>query len=310
MQTSSHLDWFSVTFPAEFRLAQLEEWCGRFTPLEFGWKGYKRGFRSEMGVTAYSDGSSEQMGTHVIMSGEPLAGIRSRGVTDRQLCAFALSKGGNAARVDMTVNILNSPLKVDHFAAAWRAREVKCPARWDNARETKNLTIEGHTMYVGSETSDRRARIYDKYGEMKVKDPDAFKALKDEIDSWLRVELQTRDAWAEGYQGAIAYNPPEEVIKTAVREYFVWDDPLYVEAITSPDVPIPDIPRKAPAFWRWMDKQVIPAMVKFQLDNIDADVLAAVAVLFEDKFKIEDKRRAERQVQRERGAPCVTVNSR
>jgi len=284
MQTNSHLDWLQVTFPVDFDMRELSPFAGGWKAMEYGMLGYKQGYKSESGVRAYT-GGSERMGVHVICGGDALEVIRKPGVTDQELCQFTSEHHGRASRLDMTINLINSPLTVRHVVSGWKSHHLHTPAR--NGWEDRGVHAPGHTLYVGSETSDRRARVYDKYAETAVKDPEAFAALKDKIDSWMRFELQARNERARGYQGALTYNPTEDVVKQAMRDFIDWGDETYLEAVSGPDVPIPDLPRKPPVFWKWAADQFIPAAVKFQLDNPSDNVMFVLNLLFEQRRKQE-----------------------
>lgn len=269
----SHLDWLQMTFPAGFDLQHLKPFVGPWKPLEYGMLNYTRGFKAESGARAYSDGP-ERMGVHLIVTGEPLQNIRETGVTDRQWAEFAQEHLGRASRVDLTVNVIDGGFTVPDVVQAWQADKIKCPAR--AGVEDKGVKAPGHTLYLGSETSSRRARVYDKLAETRIKDPEAFEALKAALDTWVRFEVVARDERARGYMGALAFNDTEEVIRTAVRDFIKWEHPGYLAALEGPDVVLPELPRKPPAFWQWMSAQVVPAIVHYQQENPDCDVMAVL----------------------------------
>lgn len=288
MELSSHLDWLQITFPAGFDKQSLFRYTGAWKPLEYGMLGYKEGFKSENGVRCYSAGT-EKMGVHVIAGGEALELIRAPGVTDRELCQFASKHGGRASRLDMTINVFNSSLIVGDVVNAWKHGELHTLARVGT--EDRGVLDPGHTLYIGGRSSERRARVYDKYAEVAIKDPAAFEALKGQIDSWLRFELQSRNDRARCYQGALCDNPTPDVIKQGMRDFIFWDDQVYLKATSGPDVAIPDLPRKPPAFWTWMADQCIPAAVKYQLDNPTENVMFVLKMLFEQRQEHELQKR-------------------
>jgi DNA relaxase NicK len=292
---TSHLDWLQVTFPRDFGLDELRGVCGDYEPLPYGYLGYKSGFRfPETGTVAYTNGS-EQMGVFVLMSGDPLKAIRDRGVTDQYLCEFAMDRGGKSSRIDLTVNVINSELTVKDAVNAWEQKKLKSSAR--HADERRNLTKEGHTLYIGSWDSARMGRIYDKLGDLQVKDWDAYKKLVD-ITSWLRFEVRAKDDRARGYQGAVAQHPDTgEVIKTAVREFIQWDDPTYQAAVTGEHVNIDPIPRKPSNFERWLRRQVIPASVRNELE-LGQDTKALFSALFDELMTTERPKYERRQAER------------
>ncbi|MGE5525322.1 MAG: replication initiation factor domain-containing protein [Rhodospirillaceae bacterium] len=72
---------------------------------------------------------------------------------------------------------------------AWKRGDVRCEADRKSSKWLENA--EGHTLYIGSRSSPRFVRIYDRRGPT-------------------RVELELKQAWADGLATGIAWMPFEE----------------------------------------------------------------------------------------------------
>lgn len=287
MKTGSHLDWLQFTFPSDFDLANLVQFTGKWSEASYVHKNYQAGFKSEIGVMAYT-GHDERMGTFVMFTGEPLQTIRTLGVTDRELVQFGVEHQGRSSRLDMTINLVDCTLTVAKVVRSWRRGWVKSKAK--DGTEDKGVIEPGHTLYMGSKKSDRMVRIYDKFAETKVKNPAAFELLKQECSSWVRFEIQCRNDWANGFRGAIAeHDDTSAIIKAAMREFIQWENLEYQEATLGPDVALPELPRKVPNFWNWIADQVVPASVKFELENEGTNVKSAFGLLFDQEMKKQCK---------------------
>jgi DNA relaxase NicK len=275
MQSNGHLDWISVTFPSDFKLISLLPEAGEFTRVGDGRYGYATLSVSPSGAQALSDGKPNQ-GVHVILPGATLEDMRARGYLERTLCETIEAKGGQASRVDVAIDIFGEGFTVPDFADAYARGEFKSPAK--SATRTQQVGGTGDTFYLGSRTSDRMLRVYNKAAERGLSSGEA----------WLRLELETKKLRARAVLGAVSKHPyTRAVVNASIRDFLEWPNDKYIAAVTGEDVDMPELTRKLPAFLSWLSKQVVPAAAKYQAMNPAQDVMA----MFETMLVMELERR-------------------
>jgi hypothetical protein len=189
-----HIDWISVTFPADIKPTDV------FPLLEWGYAGEGvHGYRTKYidavtGAVCFADGHTEQMGTHIQLSGSVLSELREgMGATDQALMTHLSDYNGRCSRVDLALNIRGGKLTPATFFRAFKAGKIKSSARKVSYIKGYESGITGMTFYAGNRQSDRFFRAYDKNAEQKITNPEA----------WLRLELELKRLWALGAQGAV-----------------------------------------------------------------------------------------------------------
>lgn len=275
MQTNGHLDWLSVTFPAGFNPVMVTPETGDWERVGPGRYGYRSLSVSPNGSQMLSEGTDEQ-GVHVILPGEALADVRQRGLSERGLIEAVLRYNGKVTRLDLALDVFQSNLSVSDFVEAYESGQITTPAK--SATRTQSIGDTGDTFYVGSRSSERMMRIYDKNAQMRIVS----------VDAWLRLELETKKAVAAAMSLAVAdEDDTRTVVNASLRAFCRWDNPAYIAATSGRDVELPELPRKPPAFLSWLQAQVIPAAAKFQQSNQDTDV----AAMFDAMLQMEMERR-------------------
>lgn len=272
MQTTSHLDWLSITYEASTalhatlpRLAAQSKWKEQSGAAH----GYRYRYTNDLGVTVLSGGSLQQ-GTHVVLGGQALQNVRDCGVSDRELCQHVLERGGKVARVDVALNLHGAKLTVDDLACALREKRLKTPAR--GGKHIKGIDKPDNGLYIGNRQSERCFRAYDKNAEQGIVDGEA----------WLRLELECKKARARAVTAAIAeHDSTRAVINKAIGGYVDYpDDPEYSAALSDNDAEIHKVPRKLTDTYRWLLEQVAPAMARYQSDHPDEDVEQAFLTVY------------------------------
>lgn len=93
----------------------------------------------------------------------------------------------NLTRIDIAADDFNSILDIDLIAYKTQKGEIR--TRMMKKSEIKGLAdTDGHTVYIGSESSNSRVRIYDKQAQLRTTYP------------WVRVEMVLRKDNAKRYQ--------------------------------------------------------------------------------------------------------------
>ena len=184
------LDWLSFTLPFDEALnlssvAAAASWLahsvfGGGIPLDRGRYGYTSSYSVlGSGAVLWHEGRQE-MGVHVEL---PATALAACGMAVHDLLAFVVRHGGHATRIDLA---LDTDTPIDTFRRAILDGEAVTKSHVKKSLEMRSLFpdengLTGHTIYIGSASSERRIRIYDKAAETGNADR-----------VWTRVEVQHR----------------------------------------------------------------------------------------------------------------------
>jgi DNA relaxase NicK len=262
METDAKIDWLSFTIERDAPMASLETMVGTFQETGQGRNGYTKTFTSETGAMLLS-GGNVNMGTHIILTGSSLETIRNNGNVDSELCRLVLALSGKAARLDLAIDIVRGSLTVQDCEDAWMSREMVTPAK--SSTRITSFPRGGNTLYIGSRSSERMLRIYDKAVEQDIVDQGA----------WLRLELEIKKLRARATLGAIGTTPQTRwVINRAFRDFCDWDNSEFRTATDDNFAEIATIPRKMPNLLHWLQTQVAPAAARYQNEHAGVDIRA------------------------------------
>lgn len=255
MEVYSSIDWLSITAPHQ---------RGTITPVQAteryiekgGRMGYKVTYQYESGVMhLWSDDRPE---VHCIYSGKTLA--RMTGImSGRELVQWHLDLGHRVTRIDTAIDAFDSRCEVTEFAKEWATGNVKTHAR-SGLFISDPKGESGDTLYVGSIKKRRKLlRIYDKAKEQRV-DKD-----------WIRFEMQYGQGAARSASKTIADSPDSlgRVIMGQMRGFCEFNHPVYqniienAESLKTPH----DMPKGRTGREAWIWSQVVPALVKQEVDE-------------------------------------------
>lgn len=180
MGFSVALDWLSFTLKGKSdenksilsKIAPLGE--RKPTTPRFG---YELGFTYTSGVVTYSAPNRPEMGIHVIVSGSSLRVLEQSGLSCRALLVMCLDAKAKVTRLDLAKDAYNESIQLETIAKL--AVDGK---RTGSAQSVSQIISSGggQTVYVGSRTSDRFARMYNKGAEQKTD------------DDWFRMEIECK----------------------------------------------------------------------------------------------------------------------
>jgi len=253
MYVTKHIDWLSFTVQTTTHpsvIFPLLKW-------RYGGKG-SHGYQSrytcaKTGMECQTDSSNGEMGTNFQLSGTTLEALRRElGGTDSGLCARASHLGGKASRIDLTINIHEGTLTPRAVRDAVRSGKAKPKANVSRFIEGKSGDVEGDTFYIGSPSSDRQFRAYNKAAELGVVNGPA----------WLRLELELRRVRANGAFQSVASNGVEATVTGHMDDFLDWGNVEYRTALQGPTVAPIDIPRRDTNRQRWLLGQVASALAK------------------------------------------------
>lgn len=272
MRTTGHLDYLAVTFPVGTS-------CENFTPITGTWiesgaggHGYQRKRISESGAT-WEDAGTTAQGCHLEMKGQQLEYMRDDRSDDKELINNIAELRGKASRVDLTVNCFDAKMTVRSLWSLWIAGQGKSKAQ--TAREYFAPDGQGTDdgFYMGSRDSDRMLRVYNKGRQLGS------------VEAHVRLELQCRRLVAQASVKALKENDNvRTVINRAILDHTQIYDPEYLSALADNDATIDPIPRSQPAFWQWVERQLVPSFVKRQAAYPDENVMNEIGRIFDEQW--------------------------
>jgi len=153
--------------------------------------GYRKALRYQSGLIVMFDGSTPSMGAHYIYSGSAIKALDTE-LNDGGLSILAwdTDKGHKCTRIDLAVDVR------DDNAIMAKIEQMAIDHSWSGTAHTSTLVKsndnKGSTVYVGSRTSERFVRIYDKAAQLG------------ETREWIRIEAEIKGDSARAVARAIA----------------------------------------------------------------------------------------------------------
>lgn len=203
------------------------------------------------------------MGIHVVMRGDHLSVLRGRGIKESKFMALLLALGARVSRLDLALDIETEtkPREIYDAVASGDIKlgKYKPATKWD-IREDQD---GGQTAYLGSKSSEKWFRLYDKKIETKS---------EDNPDGWLRLEAVLRDDTAKVWAKAVAEHSVLVAIKALTHNYFDgWSDlNTWLTKVKSID-PITVPPKKKASTEKWLMTVALKAVID-KLSDYDADL--------------------------------------
>lgn len=213
---------------------------------------YKYGFKDVHSGLHVSIGADlQQQGWMIRASGMTL----NTPARQARLLMLAGTHGWNCSRLDFAVDILDSEFKPADIWTAWKM------AHQENMQKSVTLieSPSGDTFYLGSRSSEKMVRVYDKGAEQGV-------ALR-----WLRVEMEFKGEAATRAADAAQYNVSNLVAPLQHFMDVVGHPMLDAIWLVSPsDAADGYWPlRETPPRDRWFYTDVLSALRKWAADDVD-----------------------------------------
>lgn len=200
------------------------------------------------GIRVMATEPNARMGIHVSWSGSAL-----REVNPMAVLKMAERQDGKTTRIDLAVDVPEAMNPHSLYS-----RLEKKEAVTSSRTHQKIQSNTGWTVYVGSRTSEKFLRIYDKQAEAGLDKP------------LTRVELECKGDYAEGITAYVLkhgyYHFPE-----IIRAYCDFPDyPVWVEHLTYPIVfeGVPKIEKRSDTK-RWLMESVAPSLAKIVVEDHD-----------------------------------------
>lgn len=195
-------------------------------------------------VSISTSGSAQ--GVHCSFSGQALAQVNPRAVLRN-----ALSMGANVTRIDIAIDWYK------FLDLRWMKESADDGGVVTRARDWNLIQGRtGSTLYVGSRTSDKFLRIYDKAAEQGTDGP------------WYRIELECKGDFARGVAQHVD-SEGYDYYGDIIRGFADWPGIIpWQEATTSPTL-LEGIPRpeKQRDTFMWLMKSVVPSVARLLIED-------------------------------------------
>lgn len=201
---------------------------------------------SVAGLSCLASEPDSPMGIHISWSGSALQTVNPRAVL-RQ----ALAMGANVTRIDIAIDTPRW-LDLEGYKNALDRGQAETRARdWNLITGRK-----GQTLYVGSRTSEKFLRIYDKAAEQGTD------------STWYRIELECKGDFARGvalHVDSAGYDYYGDII----RSFCHWPNVYCWEQTTASPTLLEGIPKpeKRRDTYAWLMSAAAPSLAKVLLDD-------------------------------------------
>lgn len=259
---SSCIDWLSLTFiPQEgatkFLLSIETLGHGEGIKPKFG---YDMGMRYENGITVFWSSLRDDMGCHIIMSGNVLSDLAKAGIGTRGLLERAIDLHAKITRLDLAIDAVDEKVNLHAVYAAALSGETVGTAQKVEAR----TGIDGGiTVYIGSRVSDKFARVYDKGVE------------SGEGGEWKRLEIELKGDVAKQYARMVASAPEQSIASfawsTAKKMLYTEHGNYPVFGTESQLVSLPKIEKETDTE-KWLHMTILPMIEKYIARNPDSTI--------------------------------------
>jgi hypothetical protein len=180
--TSFTVDWIAATFEKDRGMGFVNSVTGygKMAGVDMrGGKGYNAGYEYENGLRVAWHTEFPAQGVHVVFSGSCLRKMYAQDIDWKMLFERIDKFGGRTSRVDLAFDVRGSGLKPEILCKpALRPYKGK-------GRTPRMNVLSGSdgswTLYIGSRSSEKMLRIYDKAKEQG-----------DYVGDYVRIELETK----------------------------------------------------------------------------------------------------------------------
>jgi Replication initiation factor len=246
---SLSIDWISVTFPKGTKCTYPDILSKNRVECR-ALNSYNVGAKYEDGRIELTHTTREEMGTHVICSGETL---RNMPVSPESLVKFWWTAGARFKRIDIAVDAKNWNLKPETAKFL-----VSCGAVQTRAREFPHwadTVKKGLTQYVGKKSSEAFARVYDKASELALD------------EDWTRVEAVFSGERASSAAATIVQGIDLRALVRGFVDFPAWG--VWLAVMEAKPVKL-QADKKPSRTKEWLLKQCAPALAKeLELDGSD-----------------------------------------
>lgn len=232
---------------------------------------YTNGTKYEFGSVFVNEKNPLQK-TMVVVTGDDWSNIALAGkdpaIVLKNLLKYPEAK---VTRLDFAVDIRERDFRINTLLAAWRAGNMKTSAESVQlvGRQGKAGKDLGKTLYIGSRSSERMIRCYDKGAQTETR------------GQWVRIEIELKGRWAMATALEMASGRVVEAGKAAIRQFVTtgvsWFDSA-VQRGKGDGYIVPD-KRAQTDHEKWLMNIAVPAVLKAiqsDVDWVETAVLGAI----------------------------------
>jgi len=247
----SCLDWIEMTsLTAAKDESVLRERAARVTQTDPG------DWRPDQAFNRYSTclrhiGGSQalcgrsDMGTHIIIGGQALTAFRKDGRDASSLLSGMIEGGYHPTRLDLAIDAINSRIDGLSTLTDFQTGKGETRATLVNMLISKN---DGWTIYIGSRTSDKHLRIYNKNAEIDNK-----ALIPDGVEDWVRIELVCKDTNSRAAAALIRDYGVPMAARSMIRAYADNpSDPKWAKVMAGPITEVGKSVRKITNTRQWL----------------------------------------------------------
>lgn len=204
-----------------------------------------------------------EFGLMLQMSGTQISAFRREGRDILRLIANMVNGEWRFTRLDLAIDLRGKPIAIKDLVDDWQAGTLKTIAHSMTRYTTETPEgANGETVYVGSRTSERFLRVYDKAAEQGHAG-----------EHWTRIELELKGKYARYAAKQIALMGFEFTTRSMLRSVIQQSTVGWFENVFTQGggfQPVSAIAEKQTDFELWFWKIVIPAIdraLKYRIEG-------------------------------------------
>jgi len=275
VRTAVKIDWLAVTFhPNRNDMTKLYP-----TDLRHDWfdcppvKGYTAGRQFIDGRRENVNTNRDDMGTHVIYSGQCLNRISEEtGIDGLELLRHYVTHSAKITRLDIAVDAHDSRINLDSLKSLFDAGKAATRAKECNLILGSGLH-PGKTLYIGSRSSEAFLRCYDKAAEQK------------QNADWLRFEMELKGSKAAQIGALLAKaRNPYTLIQSIIRGHCDFQDETYKAVMTIEPTIVARAKDTAADTKKWLLNTCAPALARQIVQHGDKHLLHQFLTVVADEI--------------------------
>lgn len=275
MEKAVIIDWLSFTANAtDNRAGYLTQpWeSGLDAKPDVGRFGYRSAVRFTSGAIIMFDGATPTMGAHYIYSGQALANLDEVFQDGGQhVLKWHIDKGHKCTRIDLAIDVWDDTSILPQIRGKAERNEFSGTAR--SATIVASSDGAGLTVYIGSRTSERFVRIYNKAAQTGTQRP------------WVRIECEVKGDSARAVGSAILHagnGGLSLVAQSVIRRVVHFDCKAWKAVLSGDEIEIgtPKIEERQTE--AWILGSVAKAIAKFEQNYPDKRILERLWNAIED----------------------------
>ena len=249
------IDWLTVTFPLDLNgfwpknVAIEPQALSKEIPSR---RPYNQGVQVGQAKIYWHDQHPE-FRVMVVLDGQALAEMRSRNIHDEYLREWIKKHDGKISRVDFAADIFDAGAHAPDIYHAWECDQIMTTSQTVSLIVTGKKAMGGATTYIGSRSSERMIRVYDKGKQQGTK-----------LD-WTRVEIELKGQRAHQVLDMTTDMDAQTVLLNVLRDIIEWSDVDWLENLWADkyeEVEIEKLGRPETDHERWIRTVCLPAIEK------------------------------------------------